>query len=192
MRFCSHCGHSVEIRTPEGDHLPRHVCPACGTVHYHNPKVIVGIIPEYRDGRILMCRRNIEPRWGKWTFPAGFMELEETAAAGAIREGLEESYAVITDPHLLTVASVPYVNQVYLLYRGTLKDAVFATTPESSEVCLMNEADIPWQDIAFPTIYHALKCFFADRARGQWAVHSLELNARQTDFTEVTSWLPPL
>ncbi|MES2683452.1 MAG: NUDIX hydrolase [Pseudomonadota bacterium] len=193
MKFCSACGSTVEVRIPDdGDHLPRHVCTACKTIHYINPKIIVGVIPEAPDGRILMCRRNIEPRKGKWTFPAGFMELGETSAQGAAREGLEESAAVIAVQDLLTVISVTYVSQVYMIHRGSLAEgAPFGPTSESSEVVLMREDEIPWSEIAFPTIYQSLKYFFADRAAGLRGFHALDLTHRPSREAqaEITSWL---
>lgn len=178
IRFCNACGHSVELRVPDGDNLPRALCPACGHIQYVNPKIIVGVIPESADGRVLMCRRNIEPRLGLWTFPAGFMELGETSAQGAAREALEEAQADVQIDDLLMVINVPYVSQVYMVHRGTLRSAHFGPTFESSEVCLMREDEIPWDNIAFPTVWHSLRRFFDDRARGQYALHNLDLAHR--------------
>lgn len=175
MKFCSLCASPVRLITPPGDHLPRHVCDGCGTVHYHNPKVIVGCIPEWEDGRILMCRRNIEPRLGKWTFPAGFLELHETSGAGAAREGLEESQATVEILDLMAVINVPHVSQIYVVHRARLLKPEFGPTAESSEVRLMREDEIPWDDIAFPTIWHSLKFFFADRALGIKGFHELDI-----------------
>ena len=193
MKFCSACGSPVEVRIPDdGDHLPRHVCTVCKTIHYINPKIIVGVIPEAPDGRILMCRRNIEPRKGMWTFPAGFMELGETTAQGAAREGLEESQAVIEVLDLLCVISVTYVSQVYMIHRGRLpEDAHYGPTSESSEVVLMREEEIPWGEIAFPTIYQSLQYFFADRAAGKPGFRTLDLTRRPAREAqgEVANWL---
>ena len=193
MKFCSACGSPVEVRIPDdGDHLPRHVCTVCHTIHYINPKIIVGVIPEAADGRVLMCRRNIEPRKGKWTFPAGFMELGETTAQGAAREGLEESQAVIEVLDLLTVISVTYVSQVYMIHRGRLPEgASYGPTSESSEVVLMREDEIPWNEIAFPTIYQSLKYFFADRSAGVQGFHALDLTRKPSREAqgEISSWL---
>ncbi len=193
MKFCSACGSTVEVRIPDdGDHLPRHVCTVCHTIHYFNPKIIVGVIPEASDGRVLMCKRNIEPRKGMWTFPAGFMELGETSSQGAAREGLEESQAVIEVLDLMTVISVTYVSQVYMIHRGRLPaGATFGPTSESSEVVLMTEAEIPWNQIAFPTIYQSLKYFFADRAAGVRHFHTLDLTQRPSREAqaEISSWL---
>ncbi len=178
MKFCSACGHPVEFRIPPGDQLPRHVCDHCGTIHYHNPRIIAGCVPEAADGRILMCRRAIEPRLGFWTFPAGFLELGETSAQGAARETLEESQAEVEIDDLFAVIAVPYVSQVYMLHRGRMKSGHHGTTPESSETQLMREEEIPWEEVAFPTIYHGLKFFFEDRARGLRSFHEMDLTVR--------------
>jgi ADP-ribose pyrophosphatase YjhB (NUDIX family) len=189
MKFCSACGHPVIFRVPPGDHLPRHVCEQCGTIHYHNPRMIVGCVPQAGDGRILMCRRNIEPRLGKWTFPAGFLELGETSAQGAARETLEEAQAVVEVDDLFAAIDVPHVGQVYLLHRGRMQGLHHGPTPESSETQLMREDEIPWDEIAFPTIYHGLKYFFEDRARGVKAFHELSLSPHrpQRDHTKISS-----
>ena len=128
MKFCSACGHPLEYRIPPGDHLPRHICTHCGEIHYHNPKVIVGCIPEWQDSRILLCRRNIEPRMGMWTFPAGFLELAETGTQGAAREAREESLAEVEITELLSVIHVSYVSQVYMIYRARLLAPSFGPT----------------------------------------------------------------
>ncbi len=175
MKFCSSCGHTVSLRVPAGDHLPRHVCDHCDTVHYLNPKVIVGCIPEWQDGRILMCRRDIEPRRGKWTFPAGFMELGETSGEGAARETREESLAAVEMGEVFCVFNVPRIHQVYLLHRARLLDLKFGPTPESVEVRLMREDEIPWDEIAFPTVWHGLRFFFADRVAGVRGFHSMDI-----------------
>lgn len=179
MKFCSACGHPVEFRVPPGDHLPRHVCGQCGTIHYHNPRIIAGCVPQAPDGRILMCRRNIEPRLGYWTFPAGFLELGETSAQGAARETLEEAQAEVEVDDLFAVISVSYVSQVYMLHRGRMKTPHHGPTPESSETLLLREDQIPWDEIAFPTIYHGLKFFFEDRAKGITGFHELALTVRR-------------
>ena len=172
INFCADCGHAVDHRVPTDDNRPRAVCPACARVHYVNPKMVVGCIPEAADGRVLMCLRNIEPRRGKWTFPAGFLEVDETTAEGAARETLEESLAEVTMGDLLCVLDIPEVHQVYVVYRAQLADdSTFGATSESSEVRLMHEQDIPWRDLAFPTILTALELFFADRRQGQRNVH---------------------
>lgn len=187
MKFCSDCGAGTVLRIPEGDHLPRAVCGRCGTVHYVNPKVIVGCIPEWED-RVVMCRRAIEPRLGKWTFPAGFLELNEASGEGAAREALEEARVAVDIGELFVVINVPYVSQVYLIHRARARAPEFGPTNESSEVVLMREDEIPWDEIAFPTIFHSLKFFFADRASGHRGVHVLDLTVRprRPDKAEVS------
>jgi ADP-ribose pyrophosphatase YjhB (NUDIX family) len=162
-------------------------------VHYRNPKIIVGCVPEWEDGRILMCRRNIEPRFGLWTFPAGFLELGEATGAGAAREALEEEQAEVEIADLFAVINVPYVSQVYVLHRARLKSPDFGPTPESSEVRLMREDEIPWHEIAFPTVYQGLKFFFADRAAGIRGFHELDLlyQPKRPRDAEVTTGTPP-
>jgi ADP-ribose pyrophosphatase YjhB (NUDIX family) len=156
MRFCPACGAAVELRRPEGDDRERHVCPACGTVHYHNPKIVVGSVCML-EGRVLLCRRAIPPRAGFWTIPAGFMELGETAEEGARREAWEEARARIEIEGLLAVYSVRRIDQVQLLYRARLLSADVAPGPESLEVRLSSWSEIPWDHLAFPTVHWILR-----------------------------------
>ena len=176
MNYCSNCGQPVELKVPPGDHLPRHICPACGNIHYVNPKVIVGCVPETPDGRVLICKRNIEPRLGLWTIPAGFLEMGETSAQGAARETLEEAQARVEVEDLFAVIGVPHVSQIYMVHRGRLLDPHHGPTPESSETRLVAESEIPWDQIAFPTIYQSLKFFFRDRAQGVKSFHVQDLS----------------
>lgn len=151
MRYCPRCGTEVELRRPEGDDRERHVCPACGTVHYHNPKIVVGSVCSHGD-RLLLCRRAIEPRAGFWTIPAGYLELGESAEEGARREAWEEARARIEIEGLLAVYSVRRINQVQLLYRARLLDPDVRPGPESLEVRLVGWDAIPWGELAFPTV----------------------------------------
>lgn len=178
VKFCNVCASPVDFHVPPGDHLPRHVCAACGHIQYFNPRVIVGCVPEWEDGRVLMCRRNIEPRFGLWTFPAGFMELDETSGQGAARETREEAQADVEIGGLLAVINVPYVSQVYVVHRGRMRTPNHGPTPESSETRLMREDEIPWDQIAFPTVLHSLRFFFADRAAGRSDIHTLDLSRK--------------
>jgi ADP-ribose pyrophosphatase YjhB (NUDIX family) len=163
MKFCSACGNTVSMRTLEGDHLARFVCDSCRVVHYQNPKLIVGCVPEHGDGRILLCRRAIEPRLGFWTIPAGFMENGETTQDGARRESLEEAQATVEIGSLLAVVHVLHADQVHVMFRATLPEAHFGPSPESLEVGLFAEADIPWDEIAFRSVDFALRRYFEDR-----------------------------
>ena len=142
-------------RVPEGDNLARDVCDACGFIDYVNPRIVVGSVVEH-DGRILMCRRSIEPRKGFWTLPAGFMEQGETTEEGARREAREEANADIAIRDLLAVYNIPRISQVQLMYRATLPRAEFSAGEESLEVALFAWDDIPWEELAFPSVYWAL------------------------------------
>lgn len=178
MKFCSQCGALVSRLTPPGDTHERFVCEACQTVHYQNPKMVVGCIPEWED-QILLCRRAIEPRLGLWTLPAGFMELHETTAEAAAREALEEANASIEIGELYALYNLPHIGQVYLLYRGRLRNLDYAPGQESLEVQLFRETEIPWDRIAFPAVTFTLQHYFADRRRGHYGLHHGEHDAAQ-------------
>lgn len=171
MKFCSNCASPVVKRVPPGDSVPRWVCDACGEIHYQNPKLVVGAVPEW-EGRLLLCRRAIEPRYGYWTLPAGFMENDETAGQAALRETLEEAGARIELLAPFSLISVPYVNQVHLFYRARLLDLEFRPGEESLEVALCEEARVPWKEIAFRTVGLTLKHWFADRQAGAFGFHA--------------------
>lgn len=173
--FCSVCGHAITMRIPPADNRLRAGCDACGTIHYVNPRMVVGTIPVWgRPGneRVLLCRRAIEPRRNYWTLPAGFLETGETTAAGAIRETDEEAGARIVLGPLFTMLDVVHVQQVHLFYRADLIDTAFAPGEESLEVQLFDEADIPWDELAFRTVSTTLRYFFEDRARGRFELHT--------------------
>jgi ADP-ribose pyrophosphatase YjhB (NUDIX family) len=174
LNFCSNCGAKVALRIPAGDTVPRHVCEHCGTIHYRNPLMVVGAIPEW-EGRILLCRRAIEPRLGLWTLPAGFMELGETTAQAALRETLEEANARIELGEMFALLSVPHVDQVHVFYRARLLDLDFSAGAESLEVTLFGENEIPWKDLAFRTIAATLGYFYSDRRKGTFQFHAGEI-----------------
>ncbi len=174
MNFCSHCGARVEWRIPEGDQHFRHVCPACGTIHYQNPKLVVGCIPEWED-QVLLCRRAIEPRSGFWTLPAGFMENGETAAEGALRETWEEAGARVSIGPLYNLFNLPHINQVYLIYRAQLLDLQHSPGIESLETRLYQESEIPWEQLAFRTVRLTLEMYFRDRAQGGFGFHQADI-----------------
>ena len=176
MNFCSNCGARIVVRVPEGDTLPRHVCDTCHTVHYRNPLMVVGSIPQW-EGQVLLCKRAIEPRLGMWTLPAGFMELGESVAQGAIRETLEEANARVELGEMFTMLSVPHVNQVHVFYRAQLLDLDFGPGTESLEVALFREDQIPWKDLAFRTISTTLKHYYTDRKHGAYRLHADEILA---------------
>ena len=177
MNFCSHCGNTVAIRIPEGDHMPRHICASCGMVHYQNPKMVVGCIPEWED-KILLCRRAIEPKYGLWTLPAGFMENGETTLEGAARETWEEAGARIEIGKLYTLFNLPHINQVYLMFRARLLDLDYQSGIESLETRLFTEAEIPWDEIAFRTVRATLELYFKDRRDGGFEFHFGDIRTR--------------
>jgi ADP-ribose pyrophosphatase YjhB (NUDIX family) len=174
MKFCSNCASAVVKRVPPGDNLPRWVCDQCGEIHYENPRVVVGSIPEF-EGKVLLCRRAIEPRYGYWTLPAGFMENGESTAQAALRETLEEAGAQVELGAPFSMISVPHVNQVHLFYRARLRELDFKAGEETLEVALWEEARIPWNEIAFRTVGLTLKRWFADRGRGAFGFHAEDL-----------------
>lgn len=182
MKFCSECAHPVELAIPEGDNRPRFVCAQCDAIHYQNPKLVIGSIPVWEeDGelKILLCKRAIEPRHGYWTLPAGFMENEETTAEAAARETEEEAGARVEIGSLFTLLNVAHVHQVHLFYLARMCDRNFAAGVESLDVRLFTERDIPWDELAFPTIRTTLELFFADRVKigegGSYGFHSHDI-----------------
>lgn len=178
MKFCSHCGSDrVEARVPDGDTMARFVCVQCATIHYQNPKVVVGCLPAW-DGQVLLCKRAIEPRRGLWTLPAGFLENGETVTAGAMRETAEEANARVEIDDLYTLISLPQINQVYMMFRARLLDLDFGPGTESLEVALVAEADIPWEALAFRTIARTLRNYFLDRKSGHFPLHVSSLERR--------------
>lgn len=158
MNFCSHCGHKTEQRIPQGDNRVRDVCDACGTIHYANPKNVCGAILEYQ-GKVLLCKRAIEPRYGLWTVPAGFMENGETLAQAAARETLEEANARAQALQLFGVISLPHISQVYVMFHGSMDAPEFSPGVESLETQLFDPADIPWSELAFPVVRRSLEIY---------------------------------
>ena len=176
IKHCRNCGAEVAYRLPDdGDTRQRAVCPACDTIHYENPLNVVGTVPHWGD-KVLLCKRNIEPRWGKWTLPAGFMELGETTAQGAARETDEEAGAKIEMEGLITVISVPRVGQVHLFYRARLLSDQFDPGHETIEARLFGEDEIPWEEIAFRTVKETLEHYFEDRRKGSFPVHNFDIH----------------
>ena len=175
IKHCRNCGTAVVYRVPDdGDTRQRAVCPACNTIHYENPLNVVGTVPVWGD-KVLLCKRNIEPRWGKWTLPAGFMEMNETTAEGAARETDEEAGAKFEMLGLFSVMNVPRVGQVHMFYRATLLSDQFDPGHETIEAKLFDEAEIPWDEMAFRTVKETLVCFFADRRKGAFGVHHVDI-----------------
>ncbi len=178
MKFCSQCGEAVAMIVPTDDDLPRHVCPSCGTIHYQNPKLVVGCIPLWED-RILMCRRDIEPRKGYWTLPAGFLENGETTAEGARRETFEETGARVAGLSPYLMVDIVHIHQIYLMYRSRLLAPDFHPTRESSEVKLMATNEIPWSEIAFKVVVKTLKYYLQDLAVGRFDFRTDRIDKRE-------------
>lgn len=177
MKFCNYCGGPLSHRIPSGDNRHRYVCDACGAIHYQNPRMVVGCLPYWED-KVLLCRRAIEPRYGLWTLPAGFMENGETTSEGAIRETLEEAGARVVIDDLYTLINVPDIDQVYLMFRAQLLDLDFAPGEESLEVALFSESRIPWEQIAFRTVHTTLRHYFEDCRIGLFPMHFSDLDRR--------------
>jgi ADP-ribose pyrophosphatase YjhB (NUDIX family) len=178
MKFCSSCGQGVSLTVPEGDNLPRYVCAACQTVHYENPKIVVGCVPELADGSILLCRRAIEPRRGYWTIPAGFLENDETLQAGAARESDEEALARVEIGSMLAIVHVLHARQVHIMFRARLDPAEFGAGAESLEVQAVQANEIPWSEIAFRSVDFALRRYLEDRGAGLERLHYWDIDLR--------------
>ena len=176
MKFCSECGKPVFLRIPEGDNRPRYVCEYCQTIHYQNPRIIAGCLPIWGE-QILLVKRAIEPRYGLWTLPAGFMENDETLEQGAQRECFEEANARVEMDGLYALFSLPHINQVCVIYRCRLLDLEFSPGSESLETRLFTEHEIPWQQLAFRTISTTLECYFADRQTGKFGLHTRDFQS---------------
>lgn len=181
MKFCHHCASPIVLRIPDGDDKVRHCCNHCDSVFYENPKNVVGTLPFYED-KILLCKRAIQPRLGKWTLPAGFMENGETSLGGAVRETAEEAGATVRihDDSLYTLFNLPSINQVYLFFRAELATPEFEAGAESLEVALFSESQIPWSEIAFPVVRTTIECFLKDRPRGFFPYGCLTSSMGQT------------
>jgi len=178
MKFCSLCGSPVTSIVPAGDNRNRFVCPSCKHIHYQNPLMVVGCVAHW-ENKILMCRRAIEPRKGFWTVPAGFMENDETVAEGAARETQEEALATVTTGSLVAMVDVVHARQVHLFVRGQMDTPDYGAGEESLVTELIEEADMPWHDIAFPSVEFALRKYFEDRAKGLEGVHVKEIRWRK-------------
>jgi len=175
MRYCPDCGQPTERRIPAGDVHERDVCGSCGAIHYENPRVVVGCVPEW-EGRVLLCRRAIEPRKGYWTAPAGFLEIGESLHAAAARETTEEALASVEVGSLLSVVNVLGAAQVHVMFRARMLSATHGAGEESLETALLREEDIPWPDIAFRSVRFALEHYFADRRAGHDRLHFQDLD----------------
>ena len=183
--FCEHCGHVTHLEIPDGDNRERRVCASCGHIAYENPKIIVGCLLDWQ-GKVLLCRRGIEPRLGYWTLPAGFMENGESTIAGAAREAWEESTARSDDLRLFAMYNLPRISQVYVMFQGTLRDGYALANEETLEVGLFEQADIPWQDIAFPVVTETLERWFEQCESGNTSiVHCADISSRPGESIKI-------
>lgn len=180
QQFCSQCGHNLNREIPPDDNRVRDLCPNCGAVHYQNPRNVVGIVPAFGD-QILLCKRAIEPRYGKWTLPAGFMELGETTAQGAARENQEESGVAIKMGSLFTVIDVPSVNQVHFYYLADVLDEKLAPGPETLEAKFFDLDKIPWHELAFRTVSTTIEHYIQDKHKGSFGIHQYSIDIRFPD-----------
>lgn len=171
INYCNSCGAKVVEKIPDCDDRARLVCESCSTVHYQNPKIVVGCLPIYQD-KILLCRRAIEPRYGLWTLPAGFLELHESTADGAKRETWEEARALVTNEQLYTVFEIPFISEVYMFYRAAIKNGEFSAGIESLDVRLFEEHEIPWGELAFSVVEQTLQRYFNDLKTGNFSARS--------------------
>lgn len=191
MNYCSACGSSrIALAVPDGDNRDRYVCSDCQKIFYSNPKIVTGCILEWQ-GRVLLCRRAIEPAYGMWTVPAGFMENRESVVEAALREVQEESCAVADELCLHSIYSLRHASQVYVMYRGVLKDGSAKAGSETLEVALCREEDVPWQAIAFAVVKESLQLYFADRAQNSFRVHQGEVTRDEKEQIKISRYQEP-
>lgn len=184
MPYCLQCGHQAEHKIPDGDNRPRIVCNHCGYIHYQNPTIICGMLAIH-ENKVLLCKRAIEPQYGLWTLPAGFMEIGETVEQGALRETLEEAEATANNLHLYCMYDIPTIGQVYMLYIANLHEGTFGAGIESLECALFSEEEIPWDKIAFDSSARTLRHYFADRKKyASLQAFPLHHEAILKDFTQ--------
>lgn len=176
IKFCTACGSPTKQKIPLDDDHIRSVCTNsnCALVHYTNPKMVVGCIPEL-NGQVLLCKRNIEPRKDKWTLPAGYLENGESVQDGAIRETCEETMAEVKIIEPYRLFNIVFVDQIYFMFRARLMSGKFGPTKESTDVRLFDEKDIPWEDIAFEVIKQTLEHYFQDRKKGMFPFKIFDL-----------------
>jgi ADP-ribose pyrophosphatase YjhB (NUDIX family) len=177
LKFCSECSQSVALTIPEGDNRERFVCVSCETIHYQNPKIVAGCLLVWEE-KVLLCKRAIEPRYGYWTLPAGFMENGESTMEGAAREAVEEANAYSDNLRLFGIFNLPRISQVYIMFRGTLKDGICSVGEESLEVGLFRKDDIPWDDLAFPIVSAGLTRHYESLKSGNNAVGLADITGR--------------
>ena len=178
MNYCTNCGRPLIIDVPAGDDRQRYICPDCTMIHYQNPKMVVGCIPVHQE-RVLLCRRSIEPGYGKWTIPAGYLENHETVTEGARREAWEEAGIVLEDMIPYRLFNIVHIAQIYLIFRGTIVDGGFHPGDESLDAGLFSESEIPWQEIAFRVVSVSLENYFKDRQSGIFPFKTDDIRPRR-------------
>ena len=181
MHFCTACGQRTQEKIPLGDQQLREVCSECGTIHYVNPKVICGALALW-EGKVLLCRRAIEPRYGLWTLPAGYMELFETMEQGSARETREEALAEVDIEQLYCMYNIPRIGQIYVLFKAQIINGQFGAGEETLESRLFSEEEIPWDQLAFPSVERTLRHYFADLKQQPFPMH-LETIGTRIDHT---------
>ena len=186
MKYCCYCSAELIFEIPEDDNRHRYICKRCDTIHYQNPKIVAGCIPVWED-QVLLCKRAIEPRFGFWTLPAGFMECGETSHEAGLRETLEEANARVEVEQLFAVFNLPHVDQVYMMFRARLLDLDFSPGDESQQVQLYKEEDIPWGELAFTTIRETLKCYFEDRRQGNFSLHTGDVTKTESGYNFIST-----
>ena len=178
MKYCCQCGSKVELTTPSGDNRPRFVCLECKYIHYQNPKIVAGCLV-VQDEKVLLCKRGIEPRYGFWTLPAGFMENGESTREAAQRETLEEACAEVNIDGLYTLTSITPIDQIQMIYRATMAQSHYAPGDETLECGFFAEEEIPWDQLAFETIHNALSFYFEDRKTGNFPLRHVDLKHKR-------------
>ena len=187
MKYCAQCGETVVRKIPEDDNRERDVCPSCGSIFYSNPKVVCGCVLEWQ-GEILLCKRAINPRYGMWTLPAGFMENNETTAEAAAREAVEEANSHCDNLQLFALYNLPRISQVFIMYHGTLRDGEATAGDESLEVKLFKQGEIPWDELAFPVVVESLKRYFEDRKKAAIQIHIADIHGRPGSKIEIVRY----
>lgn len=175
INYCTQCANPLARIIPPDDNRVRDVCLQCGSVHYQNPRNVVGVVPIWGD-KILLCKRAIEPRYNTWTLPAGFMELKESTAEGAMREADEEAGAHLELGELFTVIDVPEAGQVHLYYLATVTSPELNPGPESLDAKFFALDEIPWDNLSFKTVSTTIEHYLADRQKGHFSVHHYSLS----------------
>lgn len=188
MKYCCYCSAALIYQVPDDDNLRRYICTVCDVVHYQNPKIVAGCLPVW-ENQVLLCKRAIEPRFGYWTLPAGFMELGETTMEGAMRETFEEANARVEVESLFAVFNLPHVDQVYMMFRSRLLDLDFSPGIESQAVQLYKEEDIPWNELAFTTIRETLRLYYEDRRKGCFRMHIGDVTKKEGNYNFVETLL---